>query len=68
MKLLTWDRSGFVLYWKRLERGVFEYPKEGEGGKYVVSWQGLILMLEGIRVEDAKQKKRYTYPQRVERM
>ena len=63
VKLLIWDRSGFVLYLKRLERGVFEYPKAVQGGQYVVSWQGLVLMLEGIRLEDTKQKKHYSYPQ-----
>lgn len=68
VKLLIWDRSGFVLYWKRLEQGVFEYPKPGEGGKYNVSWSGLVLMLEGIRVSETKQKKRFSYPQAVERM
>lgn len=28
LKLLVWDRSGFVVYYKRLERGTFELPKQ----------------------------------------
>ena len=30
VKLLFWDRSGFVVYCKRLERGTFERPLRGK--------------------------------------
>lgn len=29
IKLLVWDRNGFVLFYKRLERGSFEIPETG---------------------------------------
>ncbi|MFZ2900816.1 MAG: IS66 family insertion sequence element accessory protein TnpB [Saprospiraceae bacterium] len=64
IKLLVWDRSGFVLYYKRLERGRFHFPKEAAGGGYKISWQALVLMLEGIEVANVKQKKRYSFPQK----
>jgi transposase len=33
VKMLVWDRSGFVIYYKRLERGRFELPAAAGGGK-----------------------------------
>ena len=32
VKLLVWDRSGFVIWGKRLERGTFELPQCSEPG------------------------------------
>jgi len=61
IKLLVWDRSGFVLYYKRLEKGTFEIP---EGG--VLSWQRLVLMLEGISLKSARYRKRYSLPKRTQ--
>jgi len=56
MKLLHWEKGGFVLYYKRLERGTFVPPdiKRGE-----LSWADLVLMVEGIQVVKSIQKKRY---------
>lgn len=58
LKLLHWERGGFVLYYKRLEQGTFATPvfKEGENR---ISWPQLILMIEGIVVQKSVQKLRY---------
>jgi len=58
MKLLLWDRTGFVLYYKLLERGTFELP-ELKGGSCQVSWQQLVLMLEGVELRSVRQRKRF---------
>jgi len=58
IKLLVWDRNGFVQYYKRLERGTFEMPKNTEGH---LSWHALMLMLEGISMASVRYRKRYLH-------
>lgn len=60
LKLLHWERGGFVLYYKRLERGSFTPPviKEDQTS---FTWTQLVLMIEGITVEKSVQKLRYSH-------
>ena len=60
VKLLTWDRSGFVLYYRRLETGTFALP-DGHG-KAPLAWAELMLMLEGVTTEKLRYRKRYSLP------
>ncbi len=45
-KVLAWDRTGFVLYAKRLERGRFVFPSSSE--RQELSEQALRFFLDGI--------------------
>lgn len=60
IKLLVWDRTGFVIWYKRLEEGTFELP-EFEAGKNgaEVKWDRLVMILEGIQLGSVKERKRY---------
>ena len=58
IKLLHWERGGYVLYYKRLEKGTFS-PPHAEGGSTVIRWPELVLMIEGIEVKKSIQKARY---------
>lgn len=60
VKMLVWDRSGFVIYYKRLERGRFELPelKAGQRGQ-VLLWADLMLILEGVSLASVRWRKRY---------
>jgi transposase len=60
VRLLVWDRTGFVLYGKRLEKGSFERPKEAIKAPYkIVTWAELQLIMEGISLSSARWRKRY---------
>ena len=61
MKLLMWDRSGYVIWYKRLEEGTYELP-DLTGGKCEVSWEELLMILEGVVLRSVKRRKRYTHP------
>ena len=62
IKLLVWDRNGFVLFYKRLERGSFEIPETG-----TPNWHQLVLMLEGISLKSVRYRKRYSRPETNEK-
>lgn len=59
LKLLHWERGGFVLYYKRLERGSFSPPAFKED-QTSFTWPQLVLMIEGITVKKSVQKLRYS--------
>jgi transposase len=61
MKILFWDRSGFALFYKRLEEGVFHVPAEDVGG-VEIDVPRLTLILEGLDLSEAKQHKRFCRP------
>lgn len=56
IRLLQWDRDGYALYIKRLERGTFERPRNG---KLQLSAQELMLILSGIQLTSVRIRKRY---------
>ena len=58
VKILVWDRTGFVVWYKVLEQGTFELPK-AENDTLEMSWTDIQLLLEGIEIKSAKRRKRY---------
>lgn len=47
IKCLLWDRNGFILIYKRLEKGRFQFSKSLSGGVYELSHQQLLWLLAG---------------------
>lgn len=58
VKLLVWDRNGFVVWYKVLEQGTFELPA-AENATLEMSWTDIQLLLEGIEIKSVKRRKRY---------
>lgn len=61
VKVLVWDRTGYLLLYKRLERGTFHLPTQPEvGDRHVELDAGeLGLMLEGVDLRGARRRERW---------
>jgi transposase len=63
LKLLFFDRSGYCIYYKRLEQGTFQLPRVEPGQNRVeLDPAELGLILEGIDLSAAIHRKRYRRP------
>jgi len=63
VKILFWDRSGFVLYMKRLEKGRFQLPVVDARRKQIdMEPAQLAMLLDGIDL-NARRLARWTPPQ-----
>jgi transposase len=62
VRILFWDRQGYCLFAKRLERGRFRLPWEQPGVGAAVEMEAaeLALILEGIDLRGAKRRARWT--------
>lgn len=61
IKILVWDRTGFLLVYKRLERGTFTLPKAPALGSRHIEVDGaeLAMILEGIDLRRATRQRRW---------
>ena len=55
VKILYWDRSGYALWYKKLQRGTFTAPSKNE-----LTHAELSCMLEGIEFEKMRKKERFS--------
>ena len=63
-KILFWDRGGFVLYYKRLERGRFRVPRvPADATSVKIDATELAMLLDGIDVVTVKRPRRWEPPQ-----
>jgi len=58
IKLLYWDGDGFVIFYKRLEKGTFDFLYNDSSSRELKR-EELLLILEGIKLDNYKKKKRY---------
>ncbi|GGJ67694.1 transposase [Anoxybacillus voinovskiensis] len=57
LKILHWDYNGFWLYYRRLERGTFDWPSEHHSEPLQISPRQLRWLLDGLSLD---QKQAYS--------
>ena len=63
VKILVWDRNGFVLYYKRLSQGRFRMPKvPADAMRVELDATTLAMLLDGIDVRYVRRPKAWTAP------
>ncbi len=61
VRALYWDRDGYVLVTKRLEKGTFRTPWIDQDGTHrPIEAAELMLILEGIDLRDARRRPRWS--------
>jgi transposase len=58
LKLLYWDRDGWALWYKRLEKGTFRFPLQVEGSAEI-DQTTLMMILQGVDLKAVRRRKRY---------
>jgi transposase len=68
VKILTWDKGGFVLVYKRLERGQFKLPHMTPDSMAVeIDATQLAMLLDGIEFGRVRRPEHWTPPSQVDR-
>ena len=62
LKLLYWDRDGYCLWYKRLEKGRFPSPSR-VGEDFHIGPRELAMMLEGLEEASVRRRIRLEFPQ-----
>jgi len=50
IKVLMWEQTGFILLYKRLENGKFQWPRN-EAELQPITWQQFDWLMSGLKVE-----------------
>jgi len=59
VRILFWDRSGYAMFSKRLEKGRFKLPAATDGQSVRLEAADLVLLLEGIDLAGATRRPRW---------
>jgi transposase len=66
VKILVWDRNGFVLYYKRLSQGRFRMPRVPAGASRIeMDATTLAMLLDGIDVKHVRRPSAWSPPASV---
>ena len=60
IKLLHWQGSGYLLYYKRLEKGTFELPRyDASIGSISLSYTQMVMIIDGLSIKNLQKRTRY---------
>ena len=61
VKILYWDRDGYALWYKRLEKGTFKFPSvtSSRSQRVEVKASDLMMLLDGVDLRSVRREKRY---------
>lgn len=60
IKMLRWEAGGFVLFYKRLEKGSFELPQTKNSELNIsIDYSQLVMIITGISMKYAKKRPRF---------
>ena len=59
IKILMWDRSGFWVLYKRLEKGTFSWPRTSGGERVELRTSDLLLLLSGVDITRPRRTRWY---------
>jgi len=69
LKILYWDRDGLAIWYKRLEKGSFQFPTDLKPASDVTSCQitseELSLLLDGIDLSSVQRRPRFGLPRKL---
>lgn len=66
VRLLQWDRNGFWLHHKRLERGVFESMTASAGTRVEIDRARMSMLLEGIDSKSSRFRRGFSRDVRIQ--
>ena len=61
LKILHWDKTGFVLWYKRLEKDKFKWPSKEDEAVLVVNEQSFRWLLSGLPIRPLEPHKPLNY-------
>ena len=50
VKILWWDREGLAIFYKRIERGEFSFPRGGDDASIAIDSGQLVRLLSGLEL------------------
>ena len=67
VKILYWDRDGYALWYKRLEKGTFKFPAvtSSRSQRVEVKASDLMMLLDGVDLRSVRRDTRYARAQLI---